>query len=76
MTEFYDRMEEEFRNSFTPEASPTDDKMPPWKETQIVGKRIPRVDAFERVSGKARVLAAHAFRRPKVAWAFSAGVYD
>jgi CO/xanthine dehydrogenase Mo-binding subunit len=25
----------------------------PWKETRMVGKRVPRVDAYERVSGKA-----------------------
>jgi xanthine dehydrogenase YagR molybdenum-binding subunit len=27
--------------------------MPPWTETKIVSKALPRVDAFERVSGKA-----------------------
>lgn len=52
MTEFYDKMEAEFRNSFEPPAPP-DDKMPPWTETKIVSKALPRVDAFERVSGKA-----------------------
>jgi CO/xanthine dehydrogenase Mo-binding subunit len=52
MTEFYDRLEEEFRTSFQPPA-PVDDKMPAWNETKIVGKGIARVDAFERVSGKA-----------------------
>jgi len=52
MTEFYDKLEESFRNSFEP-SSPPDDKMPPWTETQIVGKRLQRVDAYERVSGKA-----------------------
>jgi len=52
MTEFYDRLEDTFRNSFEP-PSPTDGKMPAWGETKIVGKGIPRVDAFERVSGKA-----------------------
>jgi hypothetical protein len=25
----------------------------PWKETRIVGKSVPRVDAYERVSGRA-----------------------
>jgi xanthine dehydrogenase molybdopterin-binding subunit B len=25
----------------------------PWKETKIVGKPLPRVDAYERVSGSA-----------------------
>ncbi len=27
--------------------------LPPWGETKIVGKRLPRVDAYERVSGTA-----------------------
>jgi len=52
MTEFYNRLEETFRNSFEPQ-SPPEDKMRPWTETRIVGKGLPRVDAFERVSGKA-----------------------
>ena len=52
MTEFYDKLEESFRNSFEP-PSPPDDKMQPWTETKIVGKRLQRVDAYERVSGKA-----------------------
>jgi xanthine dehydrogenase YagR molybdenum-binding subunit len=52
MTEFYDKLEETFHNSIEP-PTPPDDRMQPWTETQIVGKRLPRVDAFERVSGKA-----------------------
>jgi CO/xanthine dehydrogenase Mo-binding subunit len=52
MSEFYDALEESFRNSFEPPAPP-DEKMPAWNETKIVGKGLPRVDAFERVSGKA-----------------------
>jgi xanthine dehydrogenase YagR molybdenum-binding subunit len=52
MSEFYDKLEESFRNSFEPPAPP-DEKMPSWNETKIVGKGLPRVDAFERVSGKA-----------------------
>ncbi len=52
MTEFYDKMEEAFRHGFEPPAQ-ADEKMPPWADTRIVGKRIPRVDAYERVSGKA-----------------------
>lgn len=52
MTEFYDKMEEAFRNSFEPPAPP-EDKMPSWTETKVVGKPLPRVDAYERVSGKA-----------------------
>ena len=52
MTEFYARLEAAFRSSFEPPA-PVDEKMPSWAETKIVGKPISRVDAFERVSGKA-----------------------
>jgi CO/xanthine dehydrogenase Mo-binding subunit len=52
VTEFYEKLEESFRNSFEP-ASPPDDKMQPWGDTKIVGKPLPRVDAYERVSGKA-----------------------
>ena len=25
----------------------------PWKETEVIGKAMPRVDAYERVSGSA-----------------------
>ena len=52
MTEFYNRLEESFRNSVDP-PSPSDEKMPPWTETRIVGRALSRVDAFERVSGQA-----------------------
>ena len=52
MTAFYDRLEESLRDSFESPA-PADNKMPSWNETKIVGKKLPRVDAFERVSGKA-----------------------
>ena len=27
--------------------------VPPWTETRVVGKPLPRVDAYERVSGTA-----------------------
>lgn len=53
MTEFYDRLEESFRKSFEPSTPPPDEKMKPWGETRIVSKGPARVDAFERVSGKA-----------------------
>lgn len=53
MAEFYDNLEEEFRNSFEP-TSPPEETMQPWAETKIVGKELPRVDAFDRVSGKAQ----------------------
>ncbi len=52
MTEFYERLEESFRESFQAQA-PTEAKMPAWTETRVVGKGNPRVDAFERCSGKA-----------------------
>lgn len=29
------------------------DKLPPWGETRVVGRPLPRVDAYERVSGTA-----------------------
>jgi len=45
-------LEESFRNSLEPTAPP-EEKMQPWTETRIVGKGLPRVDAYERVSGKA-----------------------
>jgi CO/xanthine dehydrogenase Mo-binding subunit len=53
MTGFYEKMEETF-NSSAQSVSPSEDKMKPWAATQIVGKALPRVDAFERVSGKAK----------------------
>jgi hypothetical protein len=28
-------------------------RLPPWQETKIIGKPIPRIDAYERVSGTA-----------------------
>ena len=49
---YYDNMAESFRNSSKPTVPP-EGKMPPWGKTNIVGKPLPRVDAFERVSGKA-----------------------
>lgn len=52
MTEFYEKLEESFRNSFEP-SSPPEEKLQPWSETRVVGKGLPRVDAFERCSGKA-----------------------
>jgi CO/xanthine dehydrogenase Mo-binding subunit len=35
--------------------APADEKLPPWtNETRLVGKPLPRVDAYERVSGTAQ----------------------
>ena len=53
MTAFYEKMEK-FFSSNAASPSPREDAMQPWAETKIVGKRLPRVDAFERVSGKAQ----------------------
>jgi xanthine dehydrogenase YagR molybdenum-binding subunit len=53
MANIYDNMEESFRNSFEP-TSPPEDTMQPWGETKVVGSAPPRVDAFDRVSGKAQ----------------------
>jgi xanthine dehydrogenase YagR molybdenum-binding subunit len=36
-----------------PETAPPKVEMPPWGATKIVGKPLPRVDAYERVSGSA-----------------------
>ena len=36
-----------------PETAAPKAEMPPWGETKVVGKRVPRVDAYERVSGSA-----------------------
>jgi len=36
-----------------PETAPPNAEMPPWGETKVVGKPLPRVDAYERVSGSA-----------------------
>ncbi len=36
-----------------PETVPPKVEMPPWGETKVVGKPLPRVDAYERVSGSA-----------------------
>lgn len=34
--------------------APPEKKIPSWKETSIIGKKIPRIDAYERVSGTAK----------------------
>ena len=36
-----------------PETAAPKAEMPPWGETKVVGKRVPRVDGYERVSGTA-----------------------
>lgn len=53
MAELYENMLAAVVNSFQAQ-EPAEGKMQPWTETKIVGKALPRVDAYERVSGKAR----------------------
>ncbi len=36
-----------------PETPPPGEEPAPWKRTRIIGKRVPRVDGYERVSGTA-----------------------
>ncbi len=57
MTDFYDELEESYRATFEPSAPAVDEKIQPWGETRIVGKALPRVDAYERVSGSAQYTA-------------------
>ncbi|HSW38326.1 MAG TPA: hypothetical protein VLL97_02400, partial [Acidobacteriota bacterium] len=52
MTAFYDNAQESMQSGSRPQ-SPAPDIMRPWTATRVVGKELPRVDAFERVSGKA-----------------------
>jgi xanthine dehydrogenase YagR molybdenum-binding subunit len=42
-----------FTGAATPEPAKPDTALPPWGETAVVGKSLPRVDAAERVSGSA-----------------------
>jgi CO/xanthine dehydrogenase Mo-binding subunit len=53
MSDFYEELEESFRMSFEPQIAQPQEKIQPWGETRIVGKALPRVDAYERVSGAA-----------------------
>ncbi len=53
MSDFYEELEESFRMSFEPQAIQPQEKLPAWGETRVVGKALPRVDAYERVSGAA-----------------------
>ena len=36
-----------------PETPKPNQQPRPWKETEVVGKPLPRIDAYERVSGSA-----------------------
>ncbi|MBN2243701.1 MAG: xanthine dehydrogenase family protein molybdopterin-binding subunit, partial [Acidobacteria bacterium] len=50
---FYEEQAEALSRGFEP-TPPPDGEMPVWGKTDIVGKPLPRTDAFERVSGKAQ----------------------
>ncbi len=52
MTKFYEELTDPSPQGFNPQ-TPPQETIPPWSETRIVGKPLPRVDAFERVSGAA-----------------------
>jgi len=45
--------EREIRNVFEEKTS-KEEKLPAWKETKVIGKKIPRVDGYELVSGTAK----------------------
>lgn len=57
MRDFYEALEESFRAELEPSAPPAGETIQPWGETRVVGKRLPRVDAYERVSGAAQYTA-------------------
>lgn len=57
MSDFYEELGESFRANIEPSAPPAEEKIQPWGETRIVGKALPRVDAYERVSGAAQYTA-------------------
>jgi hypothetical protein len=40
-------------NTPVPDTPPPGEAPAPWEKTRLIGKPIPRVDAYERVSGKA-----------------------
>ncbi len=57
MRDFYEELEESFRAGFEPPVPAPEEKIQPWGETRLVGKALPRVDAYERVSGHAQYTA-------------------
>jgi xanthine dehydrogenase YagR molybdenum-binding subunit len=54
MIDFYDELEESQSSGAAAQSVPPQEKIEPWGETRIVGKALPRVDAYERVSGAAQ----------------------
>jgi CO/xanthine dehydrogenase Mo-binding subunit len=57
VSDFYEELEESFRANSESSAPPADERIQPWGETRLVGKPVPRVDAYERVSGAAQYTA-------------------
>jgi xanthine dehydrogenase YagR molybdenum-binding subunit len=51
MSDYYEELEELLRSASVPQSSQPQEKIAPWGETRIVGKPLPRVDAYEKVSG-------------------------
>ena len=51
MSDYYDELEERLRSGDAPQSQQPQEKIQPWGETRIVGKALPRVDAYDRVSG-------------------------
>jgi len=52
--DYYEVLEAEARLPVVTPAPPAEEKLQPWTgETQIVGKPLPRIDAYDRVSGTA-----------------------
>ena len=55
MSDFYERLESSPDPGYEPAAPAAEQKIQPWPaETRIVGKALPRVDAYNRVSGAAQ----------------------
>jgi CO/xanthine dehydrogenase Mo-binding subunit len=54
MRDYYDELEETFRSGFEPQSQQPQEAIQPWGETRIVGKALPRVDAYDRVAGAAQ----------------------
>ncbi len=54
MSDFYENLEESLRHAYEPASPAPDEKIQPWGETRVVGRSLPRVDAYNRVSGAAQ----------------------
>ncbi len=57
MSDFYEALEESLRAGSELSLPPAEEKIQPWGETRIVGKALPRVDSYDRVSGTAQYTA-------------------